>query len=160
MAKKAMVHRRRFLKIYSLKFWDIWQEFYFYRILNIENFKMNQSISWTVHVRAEAQKLKNSAEYFKIDPGKKRWRLQVAEAAMAVNEGTRVAKTRFLTWNSAKESCLKTLNVLSSKIIYFSLGLQRNSRQDVNVLVTAISRHVRCLLNIGEGKSCFSCLMI
>ena len=38
-AKKAMVHRRRFLKIYSLKFCDIWQNFYFYRILNNENFK-------------------------------------------------------------------------------------------------------------------------
>ena len=27
---------------------------------------------------------------------------------------------------------------------------------ELNVLVTAISRHVRDLLNIGEGKSCFS----
>ena len=35
-----MVHRRRFLKIYSLKFCDIWQNFYLYRILNNENFKM------------------------------------------------------------------------------------------------------------------------
>ena len=40
-AKKAMVHRRRFLKIYSLKFCDIWQNYYFYRILNNENFKMD-----------------------------------------------------------------------------------------------------------------------
>ena len=39
-AKKAMVHRGRFLKIYSSKFCDIWQNFYFYHILNIENFKM------------------------------------------------------------------------------------------------------------------------
>ena len=39
-AKKAMVHRRRFLKIYSLKFCDIWQNYYFHRILNNENFKM------------------------------------------------------------------------------------------------------------------------
>ena len=39
-AKKAMVQRRQFLKIYSLKFCDIWQNFYFYRILNNENFKM------------------------------------------------------------------------------------------------------------------------
>ena len=39
--EKAMVHRRRFLKIYSLKFCDIWQNFYFYRILNNENFKMD-----------------------------------------------------------------------------------------------------------------------
>ena len=35
-----MVHRRRFLKIYSLKFCDIWYSFYFYCILNNENFKM------------------------------------------------------------------------------------------------------------------------
>ena len=35
-----MIHRRQFLKIYSLKFCDIWQNFYFYRILNNENFKM------------------------------------------------------------------------------------------------------------------------
>ena len=39
-AKKAMVHRRRFLKIYSLEFCDIWQKFSFYRILSNENFKM------------------------------------------------------------------------------------------------------------------------
>ena len=38
--KKAMVHKRRFLKIYSSKFCDIWQNFSFYRILNNENFKM------------------------------------------------------------------------------------------------------------------------
>ena len=35
-----MLHRRRFLKIYSLNFCDIWQNFYFYGILNDENFKM------------------------------------------------------------------------------------------------------------------------
>ena len=35
-----MVRRRRFLKIYSLKFGNIWQNFYFYRILNHEYFKM------------------------------------------------------------------------------------------------------------------------
>ena len=35
-----MIHRRQILKIYSLKFGDIWQNFYFYRILNNENFKM------------------------------------------------------------------------------------------------------------------------
>ena len=39
-AKKAMVHRKRFLKIYSLKYCDSWQNFYFYRFLNDENFKM------------------------------------------------------------------------------------------------------------------------
>ena len=40
VGEKAMVRRRRFLKIYSLQFCDIWQDFYFYRILNHENFKM------------------------------------------------------------------------------------------------------------------------
>ena len=35
-----MLYRRRFLKIYSLKSCDIWQNFYFYGILNDENFKM------------------------------------------------------------------------------------------------------------------------
>ena len=41
-AKKAMLHRRRFLKIYSLikKFCGTWQNFYFYHILNNENLKM------------------------------------------------------------------------------------------------------------------------
>ena len=39
--EKAMEHRRRFLKIYLLKFCDIWQNFYFYRILNNETFKMD-----------------------------------------------------------------------------------------------------------------------
>ena len=35
-----MVHRWRFLKLYSLKFCDIRQNFYFYRILDNEIFKM------------------------------------------------------------------------------------------------------------------------
>ena len=35
-----MVNRRRFLKIYPLKFCDTWRNFYFYRILDNENFKM------------------------------------------------------------------------------------------------------------------------
>ena len=38
--KKAMVRKRQFLKIYSSKFCDIWQNYSFYRILNKENFKM------------------------------------------------------------------------------------------------------------------------
>ena len=42
-----------------------------------------------------SSKLEKSAEYFKIDPAKKRWRLQVALEAMAVNKGTRVAKNNF-----------------------------------------------------------------
>ena len=39
-AKKAMGQRRRLLKIYLLKFCDIWQNFYFYRIVSNENFKI------------------------------------------------------------------------------------------------------------------------
>ena len=35
-----MVNRRRFFKIYSLRFFDIWQNFHFNRILKNENFKM------------------------------------------------------------------------------------------------------------------------
>ena len=39
--ERAMVHRRRSLKIYSLKFCAIWYNFYFYRILNnTRNFQM------------------------------------------------------------------------------------------------------------------------
>ena len=46
-----MVHRRRFLKIYSLKFCDIWQNFYFYRILNNENFKMEvEQMNFVTHL--------------------------------------------------------------------------------------------------------------
>ena len=100
------------------------------------------SISWTAHVRAEAQNLKNSAEYCKIDPAKKRQRLHAAKAAMA--------KKTISDLKQCKREWFQTFNVLSSKIIYFSRGFQRNSRQDVNVLVAAISRHVRYLLNIGE----------
>ena len=118
--------------------------------------EIERAISWTAHVRAEAQNLKNSAEFFKIDPAEKWWRLQVAEAAMAVNEGTRVAKKTISDLKQCKREWFKNLQRTFLEIIYFSRGLQRNSRQDVNVLVTAISRHVRHLLNIGEGKSCFS----
>ena len=39
-AKKAIVQRRQFRKIYALQFCDIWQNFYFYRILNNKNLKM------------------------------------------------------------------------------------------------------------------------
>ena len=38
--EKPMVYGRLFLKIYSLKFCDIWQNFYVYRVLNNENFKV------------------------------------------------------------------------------------------------------------------------
>ena len=39
-AKEAVVPRRQFLKIYSSKFCDIWQNFYFYRTFTNKNFKM------------------------------------------------------------------------------------------------------------------------
>ena len=55
-AKKAMVHRRRFLKIYSLKFCDIWQNCYFYRILNNENFKMEvEQTNFVTHFKVTVQ---------------------------------------------------------------------------------------------------------
>ena len=38
--KVIMVHRRQFLQIYSLTFCNIWQNLYFYCILNNENFQM------------------------------------------------------------------------------------------------------------------------
>ena len=55
-AKKAMVHRRRFLKIYSIKFCDIWENFYFYRILNDENFKMEvEQTNFVTHLIISGQ---------------------------------------------------------------------------------------------------------
>ena len=56
IVKKAMVHRRRFLKIYSIKFCDIWQNFYFYRILNNENFKMEvEQTNFVTHLTIAVQ---------------------------------------------------------------------------------------------------------
>ena len=55
-----MVHRRRFLKIHSLKFCDIWQNFYFYRILNNENFKMEvELMNFVAHLIITVQLSKN-----------------------------------------------------------------------------------------------------
>ena len=57
-AKKAMVHRRRFLKIHSSKFCDIWQNFDFYRILNNENFKMKvEQTNFVIHLITAIQLL-------------------------------------------------------------------------------------------------------
>ena len=57
-AKKAMVHRTRFLKIYSSKFCDIWQNFDFYRILNNENFKMKvEQTNFVIHLITAIQLL-------------------------------------------------------------------------------------------------------
>ena len=46
-----MVHRTPFLKIYSSKFCDIWQNFDFYRILNNESFKMKvEQTNFVIHL--------------------------------------------------------------------------------------------------------------
>ena len=51
-----MVPRRRYLKIYSSKFCDIWQNFYFYRILNNENFKMEvEQTNFVTHLIIKMQ---------------------------------------------------------------------------------------------------------
>ena len=71
-------------------------------------------------MRAEAQNLKNSVEYFKIDSAKERWRLQVALEAMAVNEGTRVAQ----------KTIFDLKQYFFREKIYFSCGLQQNTRQN------------------------------
>ena len=51
-----MVRRRRFLKIYSLQFCDIWHNFYFYRVLNHENFKMEvEQTNFVTHLTITVQ---------------------------------------------------------------------------------------------------------
>ena len=58
VAKKVMVHRRPFLKIYSLKFFDIWQNFDFHHILNNENFKMEvEQTNFVIHLIITVQLL-------------------------------------------------------------------------------------------------------
>ena len=55
-AKKAMVHRRQLLKIYSLRFCDNWQNFYFYGISNNENFKMKvEQTNYVTHLMITVQ---------------------------------------------------------------------------------------------------------
>ena len=54
--KKVMVHRRRFLKIYSIKFCDIWQNFFFYRILIDENCKIEvEQTNFVTHLTITEQ---------------------------------------------------------------------------------------------------------
>ena len=61
-----MVHRRQLLKIYSLKFCDIWQNFYFHRIFNNENFKMEvEQTIFVAHLMITAQLLKFGEISFK-----------------------------------------------------------------------------------------------
>ena len=46
-----MVRRRQFLRIYSLEFWDIWQNFYFYLILNNKSFIMEvEQTNFVIHL--------------------------------------------------------------------------------------------------------------
>ena len=73
-----------------------------------------------------SSQLKNPAEYFKIDSAKKRWRLQVALEAMAVKEGTRVTKNNLCGLKSRRR-------IFREEKIYFSGGLQQNTRQDMSV---------------------------
>ena len=59
-AKKAMGHRRRFLKICLLKLCDIWRKFYFYRILINENFKIEvEQTIYVTHLIITVQLSKN-----------------------------------------------------------------------------------------------------
>ena len=47
----AMVHKNNVYKIYSLKFCNIWQNLYFYRILNNENFQMEvEQMNFVTHL--------------------------------------------------------------------------------------------------------------
>ena len=55
-AKKAMEHRRQFLKIYSLKVCYIWQNFYFYRTFNNSYFKMEvEQTNFVTHLIVTVQ---------------------------------------------------------------------------------------------------------
>ena len=46
-----MVRRRQFLRIYSLKFWNIWQNFYFYLILNNKSFIIEvEQTNFVIHL--------------------------------------------------------------------------------------------------------------
>ena len=54
--EKEMVHNRRFLKIYSLKVCDIWQNFYVYRSLNNESCKMEvEETNFVTHLKITVQ---------------------------------------------------------------------------------------------------------
>ena len=60
-----MVHRR-FLKIYSLKFSDIWQNFYLYRILNDDKFKMEvEQTNFVTHLIITVQSYYYIIDYLK-----------------------------------------------------------------------------------------------
>ena len=51
VAKKQWYTENNFYKIYSLKFCNIWQNLYFYRILNNENFQMEvEQMNFVTHL--------------------------------------------------------------------------------------------------------------
>ena len=61
-----MVDRRRYLKIYSLKFCAIWQNFYLYRILNNENLKMEvERTNFVTHLIITVQYIYYIIDYLK-----------------------------------------------------------------------------------------------
>ena len=87
-------------------------------MLTPRSFKFKGPISRIAHVRAEAQNVINSAEYFKIDAVKKRWR-------PPSGFGSHGDKRRNSGENySTNDSGLRTDDAFSAKIIYFTRGLQ------------------------------------
>ena len=61
-----MVDRRRYLKIYSLQFCAIWQNFYLYRILNNENLKMEvERTNFVTHLIITVQYIYYIIDYLK-----------------------------------------------------------------------------------------------
>ena len=57
---------RRYLKIYSLKFCAIWQNFYLYRILNNENLKMEvERTNFVTHLIITVQYIYYIIDYLK-----------------------------------------------------------------------------------------------
>ena len=54
--KQHLVHRKQFLQIYLLKFCNIWQNLYFYRILKNENFQMEvEQTNFATHLITTVQ---------------------------------------------------------------------------------------------------------
>ena len=118
---------------------------------------------WRLKVKGQSHELcmcGPKLKTFKIDPAKKKMAAARGRGGHGGKRRNSGRKKTISDLKQCKREWFKNLQRTLLEIIYFSRGLQRNSRQDVNVLVTAISRHVRYLLNIGEGKSCFSYLMI
>ena len=78
----------------------------------------------------------------------------MAEAAIAVNEGTRDAKKkRFLTWNGAKESGFKTFNVVSSKIESVSIDNEYDYENEILPLTIMRMRFAQNTCSTRSGNS-------